>query len=198
MAASHIASDVVIRTSEPRHKEQVGKVVEKLVANGDIYLGSYGGWYDEGQEEFVTETEAKTNEYKSAISGRPLVRYKEPSYFFRLSKYVPQVLSHIESHPEFIRPESRRNEVVSKLKAGVEDLSGTGGAPGGAGTGGVVPGEGTQANGLVGQWTRALFVQTPDGDIHESREAGGPFLCSVHAAEELPAEEAGQLDDDVD
>ena len=53
--------------------------------------------------------------------------------------------------------------------AGVEDLSGTGGAPGGAGAGGVIPGGGTQSTGLVGQWTRALFVQTPDGDIHESR-----------------------------
>jgi hypothetical protein len=53
--------------------------------------------------------------------------------------------------------------------AGVENLSGTGGSTGGTGTGGVIPGGGTQANGLVGQWTRALFVQTPDGDIHESR-----------------------------
>jgi methionyl-tRNA synthetase len=118
-----ISNDDFIRTSEPRHKEQVGKIVERLISNGDIYLGSYGGWYDEGQEEFVTETTAKANEYKSAISGKPLTRYTEESYFFRLSKYVPQVLAHIESHPEFIRPESRRNEVVSKLKAGVEDLS---------------------------------------------------------------------------
>src|SRR5688500_5163301 len=99
------------------------KIVEKLVTNGDIYLGGYEGWYDEGQEEFVTETEAKAREYKSAISGRPLVRYKEPSYFFRLTKYADRVLQHIESNPEFIQPDSRRNEVVSKLKQGVEDLS---------------------------------------------------------------------------
>src|SRR5690606_7355317 len=63
------------------------------------------------------------NEYKSPISGRPLTRYKEPSYFFRLKKYVPQVLQHIEANPAFIQPEARRNEVISKLKAGVEDLS---------------------------------------------------------------------------
>ena len=82
------------------------------------------GWYDEGQEEFVTETEAKNHEYKSAISGRPLTRYSEkPSYFFRLSKYVPRVLEYIEAHPDFMQPESRRNEVISKLKAGVDDLS---------------------------------------------------------------------------
>ncbi len=119
----HVTNDDFIRTTDPRHKAGVAKVVETLVAKGDIYLGGYEGWYDEGQEEFVTETEAKANEYKSAISGRPLTRYKEPTYFFRLSKYVPRVLEHIESHPHFIQPESRRNEVISKLKAGVEDLS---------------------------------------------------------------------------
>lgn len=119
----YVTNDDFIRTTDPRHKAGVAKVVETLVAKGDIYLGGYEGWYDEGQEEFVTETEAKTNEYKSAISGRPLTRYKEPTYFFRLSKYVPRVLEHIESHPHFIQPESRRNEVISKLKAGVEDLS---------------------------------------------------------------------------
>ena len=118
-----ITNDDFIRTTEERHKERVGRIVEKLLATGDIYLGSYQGWYDEGQEEFVTETDAKRHEYKSAISKKPLTRYVEPSYFFRLSKYAPRVLAHIESHPDFIRPESRRNEVVSKLKPGVDDLS---------------------------------------------------------------------------
>jgi methionyl-tRNA synthetase len=118
-----ITHDDFIRTTEPRHKLAVQEIVKKLHANGDLYLGSYEGWYDEGQEEFVTETEAKTNEYKSAITGRPLVRYKEPTWFFRLSKYAGRVLDYIESHPEFIHPETRRNEVISKLKAGVDDLS---------------------------------------------------------------------------
>ncbi|HEX8915768.1 MAG TPA: methionine--tRNA ligase, partial [Humisphaera sp.] len=119
----NVTNDDFIRTSEPRHKAGVQEIVRRLVASGDIYLGGYEGWYDEGQEEFVTESEAKKTEYKSAISGRPLVRYKEPSYFFKLSKWVPQVLAHIEAHPQFIQPESRRNEVLSKLKMGVEDLS---------------------------------------------------------------------------
>ena len=118
-----ITNDDFIRTSEERHKQRVSVIVERLVERGDIYLGSYGGWYDEGQEEFVTETTARDNDYKSSISGKPLTRYTEESYFFRLSKYAPQVLSHIESHPDFIRPESRRNEVLSKLRGGVEDLS---------------------------------------------------------------------------
>jgi methionyl-tRNA synthetase len=119
----HVTHDDFIRTSSDRHKRAVTRIVEKLVANDDIYLGSYGGWYDEGQEEFVTETEAKANEYKSAVTGRALVRYQEPTYFFRLKKYAPRVLEYIEQHREFIQPESRRNEVLSKLRAGVEDLS---------------------------------------------------------------------------
>ena len=118
-----VTHDDFIRTSSERHKRAVARIVEKLLANDDIYLGSYGGWYDEGQEEFVTETEAKANEFKSAVTGKPLVRYQEPTYFFRLKKYAPRVLEYIEQHREFIQPESRRNEVISKLKAGVEDLS---------------------------------------------------------------------------
>jgi methionyl-tRNA synthetase len=118
-----ITHDDFIRTTEPRHKLAVQEIVRKLVASDDIYLGGYEGWYDEGQEEFITESEAKKAEYKSVISKRPLVRYKEPSYFFRLKKWAPNVLEFIEKNPQFIQPESRRNEVLSKLRPGVEDLS---------------------------------------------------------------------------
>jgi methionyl-tRNA synthetase len=119
----HVGNDDFIRTTQSRHKASVQKIVDQMLAKGDIYLGSYEGWYDVGQEEFVTETEAKAAEYKSKVSGKPLVRQSEKSYFFRLSKYTDRVLAHIESHPHFIQPETRRNEVVSKLKAGVADLS---------------------------------------------------------------------------
>ena len=119
----HVTNDDFIRTTSPRHKLAVQKIVQQLVDKGDIYLGEYAGWYDEGQEEFVTETEAKANGYKSAISGKPLVRYTEKSYFFRLSKYVDRVRKHIEENPQFVQPQSRRNEVLSKLAAGVDDLS---------------------------------------------------------------------------
>jgi methionyl-tRNA synthetase len=118
-----ISNDDFIRTSEPRHKQAVARIVQKMLDSGDIYLGGYKGWYDEGQEQFVTETEAKASEYKSTISGRPLTQYEEPSYFFRLSKYAPKVLEYIEQNPHFIVPESRRNEVTSKLRAGIDDLS---------------------------------------------------------------------------
>jgi methionyl-tRNA synthetase len=118
-----VTPDDFIRTTESRHKSAVQQIVTRLLNNGDIYLGSYEGWYDEGQEEFVTETEAKAAEYKSAISGRPLTRYSEPTYFFKLKKYAPLVQQYIEEHSDFVQPDSRRNEVLSKLRAGVEDLS---------------------------------------------------------------------------
>ena len=119
----NVTHDDFIRTTSPRHKQGVRKIVEQLLANEDIYLGEYAGWYDEGQEEFVTETEAKDKDYKSAVSGRPLVRYTEKSYFFRLGKYVDRVRKHIESHPDFVQPNSRRNELLSKLTPDVADLS---------------------------------------------------------------------------
>jgi len=119
----NIAYDGFIRTTEPRHRTRVQKIIRMLEERGQIYLGKYEGWYDQGQEEFVTETAARENDYKSRISGKPLVRYAEPSYFFRLSQWTDKLLRHVEAHPEFIRPESRLNEVVSKVAAGVDDLS---------------------------------------------------------------------------
>ncbi len=119
----NITHDDFIRTSEARHEKRVQAIVQMLLDRDEIYLDGYEGWYDEGQEEFVTESAARENEYKSEISDKPLVRYKEPGYFFRLSKWVPALLAYIEANPDFIQPRSRRNEVVSKLKMGVADLS---------------------------------------------------------------------------
>lgn len=119
----HVTHNDFIRTTSPRHKQGVQKIVEQLLASGDIYLGEYAGWYDEGQEEFVTETDAKAQDYKSAISGRPLTRYSEKSYFFRLSKYIDRVRKHIEDNPDFVQPNPRRNELLSKLSPDIADLS---------------------------------------------------------------------------
>lgn len=118
-----VTHDDFIRTSSDRHKAGVTRIVNQMLAKGDIYLGAYEGWYDEGQEEFVTESNAMEADYKSVVSGRPLVRYKEPTYFFRLTRYIPRVVQAIESDQMKVRPESRKNEVLSKLKQGVEDLS---------------------------------------------------------------------------
>jgi len=121
--ALNISHDDFIRTTQPRHVQRVRNIITQLLDRGQIYLGEYSGWYDPGQEEFVTEQAARRNEYTSPISGKPLQRYSEPSYFFRLSRWTDRLLAHVEAHPEFIQPESRRNEVVSKVRAGVEDLS---------------------------------------------------------------------------
>ena len=77
---------------------------------------------DEGQEDFVTETEARTRNY-TAFNGKPLTKFSEPSYFFRLAKDVDRLLAVLTSNPDFIQPPERYNEVVSKLKEGVRDLS---------------------------------------------------------------------------
>jgi methionyl-tRNA synthetase len=118
----NISNDDFIRTSQPRHEKRVQDLVTRLLAKDEIYLGKYEGWYDEGQEEFVTESAARDNDYKSPINARPLTRFSEPSYFFRLSKWVPKLIEHIQANPRFVQPEARRNEVLSKLAQGVEDL----------------------------------------------------------------------------
>jgi methionyl-tRNA synthetase len=118
----NISYDDFIRTSEERHEKRVQAMVRHLVDRDEIYSGRYEGLYDESQEEFVTESVARDNDYKSHISGKPLVRYSEDAYFFRLGKWVPRLMEHVESHPEFILPAARRNEVLSKLRQGVDDL----------------------------------------------------------------------------
>jgi len=118
----NISNDDFIRTTEDRHENRVRALVQALAERDEIYLGSYEGWYDEGQEGYVTESTARENDYKSEISGKPLVRYSEQNWFFRLTKWVPKLIEHIEAHPEFVQPAARRNEVLSKLRQGPDDL----------------------------------------------------------------------------
>ncbi|MDP6543041.1 MAG: methionine--tRNA ligase [Phycisphaerae bacterium] len=119
----NISNDDFIRTSQERHERRVQAIITRLIERDEIYLGQYKGWYDEGQEEFITESAAAENEYKSVVSGKPLVRYEEPTYYFRLSKWVDKLIEYIGANPGFIQPVARRNEVLSKLKMGVADLS---------------------------------------------------------------------------
>jgi methionyl-tRNA synthetase len=119
----NISNDDFIRTSQERHERRVQAIIARLIERDEIYLGQYEGWYDEGQEEFITESAAADNEFKSVVSGKPLVRYKEPTYYFRLSNWVDRLIGHIDANPDFIQPLARRNEVLSKLKMGVADLS---------------------------------------------------------------------------
>lgn len=115
--------DDFIRTTELRHKERAAGYVKQLIDQGDVYLGEYEGWYDQGQEEYVTENNAREQEYKSAVSGKPLTRVKEKNYFFRLSKYQDALLSHIDANPSFIQPDARKNEVLSRIRGGLNDIA---------------------------------------------------------------------------
>ena len=113
--------DDFIRTTEARHEDIVQIIFEKLLENDDIYLGEYEGAYCKVCESFYTETQL--NEDKTCPEcGAPTEVLKEESYFLRLSKYADKLLKHIDENPDFIFPESRRNEVVAFVKGGLEDL----------------------------------------------------------------------------
>jgi methionyl-tRNA synthetase len=117
--------DDFIRTTQDRHKSKVLEYVSALQATGDVYLGDYVGWYDESQDEYLTETVAKESPhgpYTSPVTGRPLVKKTEKNYFFRLSKYEAALKAHIDANPEFIQPDARRNEVLGRLREGLQDV----------------------------------------------------------------------------
>ena len=117
-----VSYDDFIRTTEARHKAGVTEIINRIHAAGDIYEGSYEGWYCEGCEAFKQE--------KDLVDGRcplhpasALQWIKEKNYFFRLSKYQQPLLDHFNAHPDFLVPEARRNEIVRLLESGLEDIS---------------------------------------------------------------------------
>ncbi len=115
-----ISHDDFIRTTESRHHEVVQSIFQKIFDQGDIYKSAYEGWYCTPCETFWLERQL--TEGNCPDCGRPVERVQEESYFFRMSKYQDQLLKHIEEHPEFIQPISRRNEMVNFIKQGLEDL----------------------------------------------------------------------------
>ena len=117
--------DDFIRTTEERHARTCQELWKRMEANGDIYLGTYGGWYSIRQEAFFDESETTINEEGERVEplGSPVEWVEEESYFFRLSTYGDKLLELYESQPDFIRPDTRRNEVISFVKSGLRDLS---------------------------------------------------------------------------
>ena len=116
--------DNFIRTTNPEHKQKVYEFYERCKKNDDIYLGEYEGWYNPREEKFVSPLEAKLNNYKDPASGSDLLQVKERSYFFRLSKYKNILLIFFDSHPDFIYPHSKQDELLDRLKdIELEDLS---------------------------------------------------------------------------
>ncbi|WP_280772207.1 methionine--tRNA ligase [Salipaludibacillus daqingensis] len=128
-----ISYDDFIRTTEERHKKIVAKIFDQLLEQGDIYLGEYEGWYSISDETFYTALQLEDKEYdkegnviggKSPDSGHPVEKVREQSYFFRMSKYADRLLQYYEENPEFIQPDSRKNEMVNNfIKPGLEDLA---------------------------------------------------------------------------
>lgn len=113
--------DKFIRTTDEDHEKQVQKIFKKMYAKGDIYKGAYEGMYCTPCESFWTESQLVDG--KCPDCGRPCVPAKEEAYFFRMSKYADRLIEHINTHPEFIQPESRKNEMMNNfLLPGLQDL----------------------------------------------------------------------------
>jgi methionyl-tRNA synthetase len=111
-----------IRTSETRHVEQVAACMRLLLGSGDIYRGEYEGWYDTGQEEYVSEVKARQFGYASPINRKPLVRRKESCFFFRLSAYGGEIRELIETGQLRIYPGVRKEELLTRLEEGLRDV----------------------------------------------------------------------------
>lgn len=113
--------DYFVRTTDEGHERQVQKIFKKLYEQGDIYKGKYEGMYCTPCESFWTESQLIDG--KCPGCGRPVQKATEEAYFFNLQKYAPKLIKHIEEHPEFIQPESRKNEMINNfLKPGLQDL----------------------------------------------------------------------------
>ncbi|WP_298424686.1 methionine--tRNA ligase, partial [Rhodoblastus sp.] len=118
-------ADDVVRTTQARHKACVQEIWRRMAAKGDIYLSKYSGWYSVRDEAYYDESELTQNPEgkKFAPTGTPVEWVEEESYYFRLSAYQERLLAHYREHPDFIVPESYRNEIVAFVARGLNDLS---------------------------------------------------------------------------
>ena len=124
-AILNLSNDDFIRTTEKRHKKAVENLWNILEKKNEIYLSKYSGWYSVSDEAFYSENEIedKDNVKVNKLSGSKVEWVEEESFFFKLSKWEKKLLEYYDKNPEFIRPESRRNEVISFVKGGLKDLS---------------------------------------------------------------------------
>jgi len=121
----NVSFDRFIRTTEEQHHRSSREIWERMADNGDIYLDSYAGWYSVREEAYYAEDETVVGEdnVRRGPQGTPVEWVEEKSYFFKLSAYQEKLLALYESQPDFIGPDSRKNEVVSFVKGGLRDLS---------------------------------------------------------------------------
>ncbi|MEE2906623.1 MAG: methionine--tRNA ligase [Planctomycetota bacterium] len=186
MGMFELTNDEFIRTTNPLHEQQVQALVQRLMDSGDVYIGTFEGWYDAGQEEYYTETKARDVEYASPISGKPLERATEENYYFRLSAYQERLEAMFNEHPGIVCPDARRNEVLGRLREGLQDvpISRTNFAWGIA-----VPGAPEH---VIYVWIDALFnyitalgLADPDSDWHAKRKDYWPATMQVIGKEIL-------------
>jgi methionyl-tRNA synthetase len=122
--ALEISYDSFIQTSHERHKQCCRKFIQKVYDNGHIYKGNYEGWYCDGCEEFKTDKQHAENNGLCPNHQRTLVRRGEECYFFRLSAFQDRLLRYYEEYPDFIQPETRRNEIINLIQnEGLRDVS---------------------------------------------------------------------------
>ena len=121
----NVSFDRFIRTTEPAHHHSVQVVWNRMQQNGDIYIDTYSGWYSVRDEAYYAEDETVVGDdnVRRGPQGSPVEWVEEKSYFFKLSAYQDRLLELYESQPDFIGPDSRRNEVISFVKGGLKDLS---------------------------------------------------------------------------
>ncbi|MET4208803.1 methionine--tRNA ligase [Bradyrhizobium sp. LA2.1] len=121
----NVSFDRFIRTTEEQHHRSSQEIWRRMEANGDIYSDTYAGWYSVRDEAYYAEDETRLNDdgVRLGPQGTPVEWVEEKSYFFRLSAYQDKLLKLYEDHPEFIGPDSRKNEVVSFVRGGLRDLS---------------------------------------------------------------------------
>lgn len=118
----NVSYDKFIRTTDPYHEKQVQKIFKKFYDQGDIYKGKYEGMYCQECEAFYTKSQL-TEDGKCPVCGHDVKPMEEEAYFFRMSKYADQLIQYIVDHPDFIQPESRKNEMINNfLKPGLQDL----------------------------------------------------------------------------
>jgi methionyl-tRNA synthetase len=123
LATLNVANDDFIRTTDPRHTERVQEFWQRIYDAGEVYAGRYTGPYCVACEEFKIPSELLQPGDRCPVHDRPVTQLSEQNYFFRLSGYRDRLLAHYAAHPEFIRPESARNEVVRFVEGGLDDLS---------------------------------------------------------------------------
>jgi methionyl-tRNA synthetase len=115
--------DVFFRTTEERHTRVVQEVFRRLKASGDVYLGTYEGWYSVADETFFRDTDVDAATQTAKETGAKVERVQEETYFFRLSAYGDRLKRHIEASPDFLIPETRRNEVLGFIDQGLRDIA---------------------------------------------------------------------------